>query len=56
MAMEATMIPKVILFTISYDHICDCDVCFLSLLFYLSFTCGGCFITIEQPSLEKMRF
>jgi hypothetical protein len=47
MAMETTMIPKVILFTILYDHICVCDVYFLILLFYLCFACGGCFVMIE---------
>jgi hypothetical protein len=40
MAMETTMIAKVILFTISYDHICACDVYFIALLFYLCLTCG----------------
>jgi hypothetical protein len=47
MMMETTMIPKTILFIIWYDYICDCDVYFLLLLFYLCFTCGGCFIMIE---------
>jgi hypothetical protein len=48
------MIPKTILFTNLYDHICACDVYFLALLFNLCFTCGGCFIMIEYPSSEKM--
>jgi hypothetical protein len=47
MEMETTMIPKVILLTILYDHICAYDVYFLPLLFYLCFTCGGCFVTIK---------
>jgi hypothetical protein len=29
MAMETTMIPKAIVFTILYDHICAYDVYFL---------------------------
>jgi hypothetical protein len=47
MAMETTMIPKVILFIIWYDHICVCNVYFLTLLFYLCLTCGGYFVMIE---------
>jgi hypothetical protein len=47
MEMETTMIPMVILLSILYDHICACDVYFLPLLFYLCFTCGGCFVTIK---------
>jgi hypothetical protein len=47
MVMENTMIPNAILFTISYDHICACNIYFLVLLFYLCLICGGCYVTIE---------
>jgi hypothetical protein len=47
MAMETTMIPKAILFTILYDHILAYVVYFITLLYYMCFTCGGCFVTIE---------
>jgi hypothetical protein len=46
--METTIIPKDILFTNLYDHICASNVYFLVLLLYLCFTCGGCFVMIER--------
>jgi hypothetical protein len=47
MIMETIMILKAILFTMWYDQIYVYDVYFITLLFYLCFTCGGCFIMIE---------
>jgi hypothetical protein len=47
MVMETNIISNVILFIIWYDHICAYDVYFFTLLFYLCFTSGGCFIMIE---------